>query len=259
MDIINEFFGIDGYERSPEGYMSKEHLIFASVFTLIMLTLSVFLALKDKNKDDKKKNLVLIVSAILIDSTELIRIIVTCIKCEDPLHWVYMLPLFLCSIHFITIPVAAFSKGRIRESAIDFTAIFGILGAVMGTYFAGNIYSSCPVISFDSIVSGLTHCIAGFVSLYVIISKTAKLERRNIPITISILGVSCIAAYIANIFTDCNYMFLSRGDGTPYDIVYNWVDGHPFLYPLIVVLLFIIYIFAFYFVYYGFKKRYKKS
>ena len=129
----------------------------------------------------------------------------------------------------------------------------------MGTYFAGNIYSSCPVLSFDSIVSGLTHCIAGFVSLYVIISKTARLEKRNIPITLSILGAFCIAAYIANIFTDCNYMFLSRGDGTPYDIVFNFVGGNPVIYPLIVVLLFVIYIFAFYFVSHSIKKASEKA
>ena len=30
---------------------------------------------------------------------------------------------------FLTIPLAAFSKGRIQEAATDFVCIFGILGA----------------------------------------------------------------------------------------------------------------------------------
>ena len=28
--------------------------------------------------------------------------------------------------------------------------------------------------------------------------------------------------YIANVLLDYNYIFLMRGDGTPYDIVYNF-------------------------------------
>ena len=36
------------------------------------------------------------------------------------------------------------------------------------------------------------------------------------------------------------------GDGTPYDIFYNLVNGNQVLYPLIVVLLFFIYISLFY-------------
>ena len=58
-----------------------------------------------------------------------------------------------------------------------------------------------------------------------------------------------VVAYIFNISLGCNYMFLMRGDGTPYDILFNLVSGHPVLYPLGVVLLFIVYILVFYGVY----------
>ena len=55
-------------------------------------------------------------------------------------------------------------------------------------------------------------------------------------------------AYIANVLIDYNYMFLMQGDGTPYDILYNLVNGHPVLYPLGVAGLFFIYLFSFYYV-----------
>ena len=57
-------------------------------------------------------------------------------------------------------------------------------------------------------------------------------------------------AYIANILLDYNYMFLMRGDGTPYDIVYNLVKGDEVLYPTLVVSLFAVYMALFYQVYY---------
>ena len=68
-----------------------------------------------------------------------------------------------------------------------------------------------------------------------------------------------MAAYIANISLDYNYMFLMRGDGTPYDIFYNLVGGNPVIYPIIVVLLFVLYISAFYYVYYLIKNRKNKQ
>ena len=50
-------------------------------------------------------------------------------------------------------------------------------------------------------------------------------------------------------------MFLMRGDGTPYDIFYNLVNGNKIIYPIIVVGLFLIYITVFYYIFYLVKNR----
>jgi hypothetical protein len=78
----------------------------------------------------------------------------------------------------------------------------------------------------------------------------ASMKKKNIIITFSILLGVCVLAYAANILLDYNYMFLMRGDGTPYDILFNLVNGSPVLYPLGVVLLFYIYIAVFYLLYF---------
>jgi len=111
------------------------------------------------------------------------------------------------------------------------------------------------VLGFDNMVSGVTHAIAGFCSLYIVFSGMISMKKRNMPITFGILGGFCAAAFAVNRLIDYNYMFLVRGDGTPYDIFYNLVGGHPVLYPLIVVALFLLYIFAFYSVYFYIEKR----
>lgn len=54
-------------------------------------------------------------------------------------------------------------------------------------------------------------------------------------------------------------MFLMEGDGTPYDIIYNLVGGNPVAYPIIVVVLFFIYIVAFYAAFFGIKKAISKK
>lgn len=256
---MREFFGFGGYTRPAEGYMSWQHLTFVTSLMVIMIFGAVLLGLKNRHKEEKQKNRVLIVSAIAIDSLELFKIVLLCFRAEDPMNWLYDLPLFLCSIQLITIPLAAFAKGRLREAALDFVSIFGMLGAVLGTYAAGNNYSSYPVLCFDNVVSGLTHCISGFCALYILITGMASMKKSDIPITYAILLSFCVAAYAANVLLDYNYMFLMAGDGTPYDILFNLVGGSPVLYPLGVVALFLLYIAAFYQIFYICKKKTKAA
>ena len=243
--MIREFFGIDGYQRPAEGFLSWQHLTFVSVLMVIMTFLALWLGLKNQNRTAREKNRVLIVAALLLDGAELCKILLQSILLRDPLRFLYELPLFLCSIQLIALPMAAFSRGRLKEACLDFVCIFGIIGAVLGTYCAGNNYGSYPVLSFDNVISGVTHSISGFASLYIMAARMADMKKQNLPITIAILLGFCIAAYIANLILDYNYMFLMRGDGTPYDLLYNLVSGHKVLYPLGVVLLFLIYIAVF--------------
>ena len=252
---MGEFFGFGGYKRTPEGYMSWQHLLFVSSLMVIMIALAIILGLKYKNKNDKSKNKVLIWSAFLIDGFEILKFIIVCSREASIEPMLRMLPLFLCSIQLITIPLAAFAKGKVKEAALDFVFIFGILGAFAGTYGAGQNYSCYPVLSFDNVVSGITHSISGFASLYIVISGMASMKVKNMWISFTILISFCVAAYIADVLIPYNYMFLMAGDGTPYDIFYNLVKGNKVLYPMIVVILFLLYISAFYGVYFFIKKR----
>ena len=243
---MREFFGFGGYQRQPEGFLSWQHLTFVSSLMVVMIVCAVILGIKNKNKSYDEKNRVLIWSAILIDAFEIFKIVMFCITSGDPMRWKYELPLFLCSILLIAMPLAAFSKGRLREAAVDFVLIFGVLGAVLGTYGAGNNYSCYPVLSFDNVISGVTHTLSGFASLYIGISGMALMKKKNIPITFAVLLGFAGCAAVANKIIDYNYMFLRRGDGTPYDILYSLVGGNAVLYPICVIGLFLVYILAFY-------------
>ena len=256
---MKEFFGFGGYTRAPEGFLSWQHLTFVTLLMAVMVTLAICIGLKYKARGDKEKNLPLIIAAIMIDGFELFKIVLMCIRGGNPWAWLYELPLFLCSIQLITIPLAAFSKGSVKEAALDFVFIFGILGAVLGTYGAGQNYGCYPVLSFDNVVSGITHSISGFASLYIAISGMASMKKKNIPITFAILFSFCIAALGANAILDYNYMFLRRGDGTPYDIFFNLVNGNQVLYPIIVVLLFVVYIIVFHCIFNYFKNKSNKK
>ena len=253
---MKEFFGLSlydnggyGYIREAEGAWSWQHLTFVCFLMAVMVALAIFFGRRNREKLEREKNKVLIACAFLINAFEIVKIVVLCIRCQNPFHWLYVLPLFLCSIQLIAIPMAAFCKGRIKEACLDFVLTFGILGAVFGTVGAAQNYASYPVLSMDNVFSGITHSISGFASLYIAISGMISLKKKNFPITLAVLLGFSVLAYIANVTLDYNYMFLMNHDGTPYVIFYDLVGGHPVFYPLIVVGLFVAYISLFYYIY----------
>lgn len=255
MAIIKEFFGFGGYTRPAEGYMSWQHLTFVSSLVAIMLALAIVLGIIYKKKSPKDKNKILIISAILIDAFEIFLIIMLMWRGKDLTVWERKLPLFLCSIQLITIPLAAFTRGRLKEASLDFVAIFGLIGAVLGTYFAGQNYGCYPVLSVDNVISGITHCISGFAALYIMVSGMMSMKWKNIWITFAIIFGFSGGALIANKALDYNYMFLRAGDGTPYTILENFLKSFlnegafKIVYPACLIGMFLLLICAFYGVY----------
>lgn len=248
---MKEFFGFGTgeypYGRPADGFLSWQHLVVVSTFVVVGVVLAIILGKLNKDKDYKTKNKVLIWAAILIDGFEIAKIIIGSV--QDPSFWRVSLPLFLCSIQLITIPLAAFSRGRLKEASLDFVLIFGILGGILGTVGATQNYNAYPAFSWPNIVSATTHTISAFASLYIAISGMISMKKKNVPISFGILFGFGITAYIANIILDYNYMFLMNHDGTPYVYLYNLVNGNEILYPTLVMLLFVVYITLFYTIY----------
>ena len=243
---VKEFFGFGGYDRPVEGYLSWQHLLFVTFLMVVMVWSAAYFARRTRKSPQKDRLRVLAWAALWADGLEIFKVVLLCFRHNDPLQWLYELPLYMCSILLIAMPLAAFTRGRLQEAALDFTAIFGVVGAVMGTYFAGNNYGTYPVLCFDNVVSGLTHALSGFASLYILMSGMAGLKKRNVPLTFGIISGFCAAAYVVNRLVDCNYMFLMRGDDTPYDLLFWLMGESPVLYPLAVLGLFLLYIRLFY-------------
>ena len=254
---MGDFFGFDHYENVRHGVAyGWEHLLFVSIFAAIAIGLAIVLGLHYRKKPLPERNKVIMMAAVTIDVIEIFKIIFLCIREHDPMYWIHILPLHFCSIQLIVIPLAAFSKGRIKEAALDFVALFGILGAAAGTYGAANLYSSKPVFCFENLISATTHWISGFASLYIIISNMMTLKKKNIYIVASILASFFAIALVCDytIPNDngkiTNYMYLRSSEGTPYKMFYSLVKGNPVLYPIVVFLLFSMYAAAFYGTYY---------
>lgn len=247
---MREFFGIGGYTREPQGAYSWQHLTFVGFLIISMLVGAILSGILLRKSEMKVKNRVLIICAISINAVELVKIIAALINSDDIWHTIlHLLPLFLCSIQLITIPLAAFTKGRIKEACLDFVLIFGLLGGILGTVGAAQNYNAYPVLSIDNVASGITHTISGFASIYIASSGMISLKKRSIGIAYAILSTFVALALLVNLTSgSTNYMFLMSHDGTPYSIIYNMVGGNKIIYPILVILIFVVYIIIFYLV-----------
>ena len=113
---MKDFFGFGTgeypYGRPADGFLSWQHLVLVSTLVIVGVSLAIIWGKLNKNKDVRTKNKVLIWAAVLIDGFEIAKIIIGSV--QDPSYWRVSLPLFLCSIQLITIPLAAFSNGRFK-------------------------------------------------------------------------------------------------------------------------------------------------
>lgn len=230
------------FERSPEGYFSWQHLLAAGVAFALALTLAVVLGIRQRRAPFAVKIRTVRSAALLIDGFELLKLTVLVVITRDFATLRSYLPLFLCSIPLIVLPVAGFGKGRLQQAALDFLLLFGLLGGLLGTFLAGNIYSIFPVLHFEPLVSLVTHNISSFSALFIGISGLATCEKKNRWIAIAILGFFMAAAELVNLVQtgtgfQSNYMFLSQSDGTPFLIVEGWFGARTPAYAVAVALL----------------------
>ena len=99
---MKEFFGWGGYTREPEGFLSWQHLLFVTFLMTAMAALAVIIGRKYRRTSEADKNRPLVIAAILIDSLELFKLVIVCLRSQDPWGWLYDLPLFLCSIQLFS-------------------------------------------------------------------------------------------------------------------------------------------------------------
>jgi len=246
------------FDRVPEGYMSWQHLLSVSIVFGLAIFLAIHFGLKNKMKSRKEKLKAVMIAAIVLDSVEILKLIVSVIITKNIAILLGYLPLFLCSIPLIVLPIAAFSKGRLQQASLDFMVMFGLLGGVLGTYLAGNIYSIFPVLHFFTLNSMITHMTSAFAGMYIAISGLHSFEKRNIMISIGILGFFMIAAEVVNLINtgyQSNYMFLSSGDGTPFTIIESVFPAHTVGYAISVALCMWIYLIGFSLVVLKIRKR----
>ena len=258
MSFYEWFFEEKG--REPAGLFSFGHLFSVTLTLAIFLALAMFLGLRFR-KDEKKKNLVLLIAAIAIVALQIAKITYLLIMTDDIVDCLIgNAPLYFCDIMIFMIPLAALTRGRFRDCCLDFVAVCGLLMGFMGNYFAGNLYPSHAIISWSAMVALFNHSISAFASMFVWAAKMNKMEKRNIPFSIGMLFIFMTIALIMAYAFDKNFMFYFRGDGTPFTFFDEHLSfGLKPIYQIWIYVLQCGYMGLFYLAYYPICKKIEQS
>ena len=262
MNFYDWFFREVG--REPAGLFSFQHLFTVTLALAIFITTAVILGKKSKG-NLKKQNQVLLITGIAIIVIQLSKNIYLLIETDNPLDCLIgNLPLYFCDIPIYMILVAALTKGRFKEGCLDFLAICGLLMGFMGNYFAGNLYPSHAIISFLTLNALFNHCLSAFAAIFIWVTGMNTMKKGNIVISVGILfsfmTLALTVDYIALGVTGTprNFMFFFHGDGTPFTLFHDLVQGNKIAYQVIIYVLQCGYMFAFYGVYYAIMRALEK-
>ena len=241
-------------DRPAAGLFSWSHLLSVTIILAGLIVWAYFLGKKHRD-NPKGQRVVLIVTSAALLALYIMKMAFLLATTDDVVNtWRENIPLFFCDAIIFVVPIAAFAKGRVQDICFDFIAICGFLMGFMGNYFAGNVYSFHPAFSYLSLISAFNHGIAAFAATFVFVAKLNKMEKRNIPFVIGILFVLMTIALIVDYITGENYMFFLGGSGTPFGLIFDWVQHNLIIYQIIIYIMQCGYIGLFYVVYYPIKK-----
>lgn len=185
-----------------------------------------------------------------------LRVLAVVIVFFDPAYWIwewstfgkfdpaYTLPLYLCSLFWILLPVGVFSKpGFVKQMALANVATTGLLSGLMG-YILNYHIDVYPIFSFVGVRTLLYHALMIFGAVLLWTSgyykpKAGDQWRGFIPILVLL-----VPALILNARYGYDYAYTAGGLGTPITILSSVMPKPLFLltfYTLLFLLIWILF------------------
>ena len=219
------FFAHAG-EYEPCGIFTIQH------FILIVITLiGVVIALKcTVNKKDTRK---IIKKCTIFACVFEIIIIAFKITTEGIKNVNNYLPLYYCSLLLYAGLFSSFCEGKLKRAGDVFLATGVIVGGIIFILFPTTSLSTYPMLHLVSIHSFIFHGIMVYLGLLINLTNYIELEKKDIIYYFSLVGISCIIAYVVNNVFDSNLMFISKNfPGTIMEFLYN-LTGRYFTFVMI--------------------------
>lgn len=206
---------------------SFEHIL--SLFIAVIISLIfIFLAKKFPNK----KNLISIIFGITI-------ILIRCVRYGFDIYyydfkWEYLISFHICHINLVLLVICLFKP---NQKLFAFTFLLGIPPALGVAILPGKVFANPGLLRAVFFIISHTLLVMG--SLYLLIIYKYKITKKDLWNAYRNAIIIMTLAYIYNIITSRNYMYLMGGDeGTVLETLYNYTG--PFLYIVILYITFVI-------------------
>lgn len=148
-----------------------------------------------------------------------------------------MLPLHLCGLQVILMPIMLKTQKRTWRTFVYLTAMIGALAAI---FFNEGILERYPLWHFQSLQSFIIHGLIMMVPLYDIIWFKFRPSFKELPFATIFMAYLAAQSFLINIVTGGNYLFVTFAPkNTPLELISSLVG--PALYvPVMFVIIHII-------------------
>jgi uncharacterized membrane protein YwaF len=190
----------DTWETINYPYFSVEYMIMIVLCFCVLAVVSVISFRKKQYFDT-----VLVVMSVILGVLTAMLIGYAVISGDNNLEW--YLPLHLCNLFTIVVPLAGVFKGKFRAFFMDFMCVCGILGCMAAVLFPMTTVINRPPLHFISVTVWLYHIAIGSLGVYMISSGAYR--RFSAVNIVSVATVLAVAAYFVNGALGTNFMFIN--------------------------------------------------
>lgn len=175
----------------------------------------------------------------------------------DPAYWIWeyqtfgqfrmesTLPLYLCSLFWMLMPIAAFSKkGFLKQMSLATIGTVCLISGIMGFVFNYHI-DVYPIISFVGIRTLLYHYLMIFVGVLIWVSHYYVVQPGDQVKAFIPVWILLIPGLILNFMYGYDYGYTAGGKGTPFTILSD-ILPIPIFLVVLYCLFFLIVWFLFY-------------
>ncbi len=205
------------FEYLPEGNFKMLNLahILIIVFGLLAIVLACFFLRKLEHKKVEKILIVCAILGLIVDPIYWIwELCVT-----GTLHFASTLPLYFCSLFYMTLATAVFCKNKkVKQTCYSYLATMNIFAGLMGLIINVNL-NSYPVWSFVGVRTLGFHLLMLFVSCLIWMTKYYKPDIRDLYRFMIPLAIMFVPAIIVDKVWGFDYCYLNGGIGTPIELV----------------------------------------
>ncbi len=218
-------YGFFDYKTAIKGYHGQD--MFGTVhlcFTVLALAAIAVLCTLTRKIEHRRVERYLKVLSILIPLSEAVKIIWESsydIAENGSFNWPGLLPLYACSLFIYTLPLAAWTRGRVRECALSFLTTLGIFAGLTNFVYL-NILNTYPFFTYATFVSIAFHFLMVFTGIFLVTTgcyrpKLSSLLYGGILFLLYAIPVS-FANYFGNAYFRYDYFdycFLYHGRSCP--------------------------------------------
>lgn len=154
----------------------------------------------------------------------------------DPIYWIWewntyggvdlstTLPLYICSLFWIMLPLAVFSKNEaLKRSAMSNICSVGFLGGVFGLVFNTHL-NYHPFFSFVPMRSLLYHFLMILISMTMLSTGYYKVKSGDANLAFIPFMLILIPSVLLNLAYGWDYCFTGGGIGTPLESISSLVS-----------------------------------